>query len=242
MALPDGDVLNLAVEQFVNIDGLIVDGDFVYWTGNNGAGGDDGRVSVLRSDREPGTTTPLVTDVVGWPVPASLQVIGEWLYFGMQEFQGAAMLHGQLYRMPKDGSAAPEPFGDPQMMLSALVRDGEELFAARAEGQDELGNPLGNDVVARVNLSDGALEPLFSVERMQPAMLSIDATHVYWVTAGSGGSAQIWRGRKDGSGMPVEVVYAASMVYQLVADATGLYWTIFCDDTYHLLRMDISLL
>jgi hypothetical protein len=229
-------VLNLALDaSFSNILAIIVDGAHVYWLVDSG--GSPRESSLMRSDRDPGTTTTLAT--VGAQQLGALQLLGDWFYFVAIPEGTTRQNEAQLYRVPKAGGTG-EALGAPSGVL-ALSTDGTNLFAGLRMLRDGLGNPAADPGVARVNLASGALTPLFTTPDVVYRAFEVDDTNLYWITGTGlrGSPGRIWRGRKDGSGSAVTFAEGwTEEVFGLAVTSTAVYWTLRCVDTNYLVRAE----
>jgi hypothetical protein len=232
VTLADGSRVNLAREPTIsNITSIFVARDLVYWLGEDHMNDS----SVWRSDREPGTSVMLAS-AVGSNVSGSLQVVGDWLYFAVSPDPGGIQ---QLFRAPLDGSGSTQPVGEPVQGLNGLLTDGKTLFATLVGGQDALGNPSGERGVARVGLQDGAFELMYPTEQMGD--LAMDATYLYWTERLVGGNVDsLWRGRLDGRGRAVKLVEGWQGTFDLAVSSSFIYWSAFCEDGGHVLRLSKS--
>jgi hypothetical protein len=225
--LSDLSVLNLAIRSGGYVGQLIVDGANVYWTSTDAAGSG----SIFRSDRNPGITDTL------WQGPVQgFQLMGAVLYFTAYE-----NYHSQLYRIPKDLSAAAQPLGLPVVGLNDLISDGTRLYAGLSGTTDQLGNRVGEHEVAQVNLTDGSLTPFFQVTN-GPRPLIVDSAYLYWLTnyqAQAPGS--LWAGMSNGAGTPVEIARGGQLS-QLVQDATSVYIALDCNSTNHIIAVEKQLI
>jgi hypothetical protein len=233
VTLADGSRVNLAREPTINaITSIFVAGDVVYWLGEDEM--DDS--SVWRSDREPGTSVMLAS-AAGMNVSGSLQVVGDWLYFAA--FSGPGLLMQQLFRAPLDGSGSTQAVGEPVQGLTALLTDGTTLFAALAGGQDALGNPEGERGLARVGLQDGAFELIHPTEQL--GSVAMDATYLYWSEHPVGSNIDaLWRGRLDGRGQAIKLAEGWQGTFDLAVSSSFIYWSAFCADGGHVLRLSKS--
>jgi hypothetical protein len=204
-----------------NVESIVVDGDAVYWLLVN-SNGSSQTSYLMRSDREPGTTT-MITSVAGQAVDHALQLLADTFYFAAYPTGSTDGKHTQFYRVPKAGGTA-EPLGTPAGVHS-LASDGTQLFAGLVSVPDQLNNPSGDHGVARVNLADGTLTLLFSTPDVQ--VVAVDAENLYWSTD-SGASVKLWRGKKDGSGAAVNFAQHYSPDYSLVLTDSAIYWVDAC--------------
>jgi hypothetical protein len=233
IALGDGAVVNLAVEHsLVNLSSIVVDGDAVYWQGDMGSL--TGTASIMRSDREPGTTVVLAT-VPGMPT-ARLQVIGDMVYFSAYVMDGEA-LHSQMFRVPKDGSHTAQPFGLADG-VSGLYSDGVELFATVGKVTDKLGNKSGMSGIARVDLQSGTLDMLYTSAQPVFRPVLFDGDDLYWgAEASNQKNAGVWRGSKDGTSEAVNIAHGWSYIGELAVSETSVYWVVGCGTTDNLVRL-----
>ncbi len=228
VTLADGTSLNLGLAAtFPNVSSIAVDASQVYWMADDG-GGSAGTAHLMRSDRTPGATAMLAS-LPGQPVPGSLQLLGNTLYFAMYEMPSASALQMQLYRMAK-GSSTPTAFGPPSG-ISILVSDGTNLYATLIAMRDQLGNPKGPTGVARVNLQDGTMKLLFTQPKPSFGGLAVDATDLYWVSGADGADTQVWRGHKDASGQPMNLARGFAGINGLTQTKKAVYWGIPCGTT-----------
>lgn len=209
---------------------LLVDGDRVFWLGNTPNGG-SGLASLFSTDREPGNTRTLAT-LTGPALAGALVHIGDFLYFAI--YTTAEQVAAQLQRFDLQSEQI-SPLGQPDA-IAALATDGESLFAGLIGMPDALGNPTGGLGLARVALADGSLEPLFPQRSAPVRMLAVDATTLYWSSDAAGPNGQLWRGDKTGAGDATLVAAGWQGSSGLVQNADGIFWTVPCGTTQHVLR------
>lgn len=225
-----GDVLNIAHENYANVLALIVDGDRVFWLGNGGSS-EPGEIVLFQSDRAPGDTVVLARVSGGFS--DSLVRIGDALYFTVT--QNVTPVRAQIYRVALGGANEAMPLGEPDG-IAALATDGETLFAGLVGVRDRLNNLTGTRGVARVDLEDGSLEPLFPDLQASAGMLSVDDASVVWGSTYDAGEGQLWIGAKNSVGKPFKIASGWPASVGLTRNASGVYWSVRCDSSDYVLR------
>lgn len=228
-----GEVLHIAREDYANVNALTVVGDRVFWLANVSRAA-PGSTALFQTEREPGETLMLARIDGDGGVHNSLVHLGNALYFAVYAPDWTT---SQLYRLSFDeDSKGVERVGEPAG-IAGLATDGVDLYAALIPTRDRLGNAIGPRGVARVDLEDGSFELLFPDLQQAAGMLAVDGTSIHWMTPPQERKAQLWTAKKDGSEPPRSIAQGWEHgSVSLVQNAAGLFWTVTCGDTQHVMR------
>lgn len=209
-------------ESARNVQTLAADEAAIYWIMMLFEDSDLGRSQLWRTPRAPGESV-MLAELDGY--------FGELVTLDDNLFVLRSVDERvELLRISKEGTSTKT------LALStyagSLRTDGQELFVAL---QERTTTGDGAASIARVDGATLELETLFDAGNVGAAELVVaaDSPYVYWSTYPAIDArepiSKLWRGRRDGSGAPEELVATVRVPHALSLHDGELYWMSDCE-------------